>query len=193
MLTNTGTIRTALLGVVPGSVPVTAEQADAMAMELSASRYDGLSAAAAYLEFASSRWLPNPVPQGRVPITVIPDPLALEVLCQVTRNGAGRCYIDVIEESQTAPDPVGEVARAMVRAMRWQSIDLLNPTTQTMLAGAVALGLVSQEVVTLATTEPDPAWEPTVYDPAPADVILGTDALPEWGEFLAAWAAAGRP
>jgi len=193
VLTNTGTIRAALLDVVPRSVPVTAEQADAMAVELSTSRYDGLTAEAAYVEFALSRQLPNPESRERVPILVVSRPRALEVLCQTHTDAQGRFFIDIIDDAaaETVESQRRAIARAMKRAMGWDALYLLNPQTQAMLAGAIALNLVSQEVVALATTEPDPAWEPTVFDPAPSDVILGTDALPEWDEFLAAWTAKG--
>ena len=35
-------------------------------------------------------------------------------------------------------------------------------------------------------TMPDPAWLAEVLEPAPSDVILGTDCLPGWSDFMAA-------
>lgn len=181
-----GGLRGALLDVMPQSRELTTEQARAMAAELTDPRYAELDDAAAYREFCTARYVPNPEPQGRVHRPEWrPDELRNALLQMMDASGVSAwAKLEFMRESTDQRARV--LAVQALATFGLQAISLENQLVAQGIRALVAAGVLTEPQREWLCTMPDPAWSAEVLEPAPSDVILGTDCLPGWSDFMAA-------
>lgn len=192
MIVNTGQYRNALIALVSQSHAMDGGHRAAMVAELEASAYDGLTRVQGYERFCAPQVVPNPVAQGTVARGEWkPDELKNALLQMVDGQGVSAwAKLELMRESTNPQAKI--LAVQAIATFALQAINLANPLVVAGLDALVAAGVLTTDQRVWLTTMPDPAWTPTVVVESASDRFLGTDTLPDAGEFAECWALAGR-
>ncbi|HNB59702.1 MAG TPA: hypothetical protein PK308_05255 [Phycisphaerales bacterium] len=183
MITNAH-VNAALLAQVLGtSVAMGAPALAMLASEIAddpAGRGYAEAAPAEILELINAPYtIDNPTPQGRVAKTVLSQE-EFKVF-RSTIQGAWSVT------QSPAKEPMRDLVTVALPSLSdFASVSLADPLVTGALAALVETQIVSQELVDAYTTQPDPAWSPTVGRQARAVALFGSGATIELSDLVAA-------